>query len=162
MTKTSKITEYVVLGFFILITSFILYKLIYNLYGLIFIWGDRYGKYTVPGFFLSVFGTSILTFYLLSTTIGLLKKKIFGILFGLSSIIAFMLYCILSLTSELIDGTRLTPFDFLTFIGLLAFCIFVIYVLKNKYVLIAKWNYQKLLILVLLSGILTTVFWMRL
>ncbi len=161
MNKTSKITEYIVLGFFILITSFILYKLIYNLYGLIFIWGDKFGKFTVPGFFLSVFGTSILTFYLLSTTIGLLKKKLFGILFGLSSIIALMLYCILSLSSDLIDGTRLTPFDFLTFFGLLAFCLFVIYSLKNKYELIAKWNYQRVLILFLLSGILTTVFWMR-
>ena len=162
MNKTSKITEYVVLGFFILITSFILYKLIYNLYGLNFIWGDTYGKYNIMSFFLSVFGTSILALYLLATTIGLLKQKIFGILFGLSSIIALMIYCILSMTSALVDGRKITSIDLLTFSGIIAFCSFIIYALKNKFDLKAKWNYKNALSILVLSGVLTIIFWIRL
>jgi len=37
MNKTAKIIDYGILGFFILITLFILYKLVYNIYGLNFI-----------------------------------------------------------------------------------------------------------------------------
>ena len=161
MNKSSKIADYGILGFFVQITLFILCKLIYNAYGLNFIWGDRYGKYHVMGFFLSIFGTSILTIYLLSTTIGLIKNKQWGILFGLSSIISLLIYCISTFISDL-TKSLITIIDSITFAGVVLFCIFIIYRLKTKYELKSKWHFKNLAITLILTWILTTIFWIRL
>ena len=162
MNKTSKIADYGVLGFFILLTLFILFKLIYNIYGLNFIWGDRYGKYHVMGFFLSVFGTSILTFYLLSTSIGLLKNKRYGNIFGLSSIISLLIYCVSIFIYDLIRDALITTTDSIIFTGIVLLCIFIIYRLKINYELKSKWNSKDIGITILLTGLLTTVFWIGL
>lgn len=162
MNRISKIADYGILGFFILLTSFILYKLIYNIYGLNFIWGDRYGKYHVMSFFLSVFGTSILTFYLLSTTIGLLKNKRYGFLFGLSSIASFLIYCISSFVYDLIRGALITTTDSIIFTGISILCVLITYRLKVNYELKSEWNAKDLGITLLLTAILTTIFWIRL
>ena len=163
MNKTAKIIDYGILGFFILITLFILYKLIYNIYGLNFIWGDRYGKYHVMSFFLSVFGTSILTFYLLSTTIGLLKNKQYGFIFGLSSIISLLIYSISTFIFDLIrDALITTTTDSIIFTGIVLLCIPIIYRLKVNYELKSKWNTKNIGITLLLTIILTTIFWIKL